>query len=390
MLKKITPENYNVLNSFLERKKAFPVYNNIVNTISGKTIYNNKESKTENNSNLYCIYDFPNYLKGSITSKYWKAKTINTYKGSLILLKNYTNTQNYLKSKFNTPKRFRIYQEKLEACFNIEYKSYYGNISKKNYDYLFEIFHEMLKKRFLEKKMKNHDLSRWNVYHEIAYPQINSKEAVLFVIYSDGIPVSFYLNLLSNKTIYGYVKTYDIDYSKFSIGIINFIQQLRWCFDNEIEVYDLLKGNYPYKNKLIDTDFYYQKHVIYNSKSLLATFLANVIIVKTQTFYSIVNILKKLNIDVVYHKILDFIYKDKIENDLQNIIILNNIEITTKDKLLEVNINDKSLSFLKRIVYTFLYHNKESLSTVKLFKFKNELNTYLIKGKKQTQKITFQ
>ncbi|NMH88222.1 GNAT family N-acetyltransferase [Flavivirga algicola] len=390
MLKKVKPEYYNVLNAFLERERPFPIYNKVVNNFSGNTIYNSKGLKNESKSNLYCLYDFPSYLKGYITKKDWKSKHINTFKGSLIFPENYTDTQNYLKTKFKTPKRFRLYQNKLEACFNIEYKCYYGHISKENYDYLFDTFQKMLQKRFLEKKIENHDLFRWEIYHEIAYPLINSKKAALFVIYNDNKPISFYLNLLRNKTIYGYVKSYDIDYSKFSIGFINFLQQLRWCFENSIEVYDLLKGNYPYKNKLIDAEFYYQKHVIYNSKSLLATIIAHIIIFKTHIFYKTINILKKLNVDIMYHKFLDFLYKNKVEDDSQNIIVTNNVQMVLDKQLIKIDLNDDSLSFLKRPVYTFLYHNKEQLSTIEVFQLKNKLNTYMIKGEKNVQKITFQ
>ncbi|TGV03939.1 GNAT family N-acetyltransferase [Flavivirga rizhaonensis] len=389
MFKKVKPENINFLNAFLEKREALPIYNSLTNTISKKTTHKSTAACTIP-KNMYCINDFPSYLKGDIPDNAWKVKTINTYKGSLILLKNYKNTNDYLKKKFKTPKRFRIYQNKLETCFNIEYKTYYGNISRENHDYLFSVFQKMLENRFLEKKIKNHDLSRWDTYHQIAYPLINTKKAVLFVIYSDNKPISFYLNLLKDETIYGYVKSYDIDYSKFSIGFINFIQQLRWCFDNNIEVYDLLKGSYPYKNKLIDNEFYYQKHVIYNSKSLIAAISANIIIAKTQVFYAIINILKKLNIDIWYHNFLSFLHKSKIKSDSQDIIVTNHSQIDSKEQLIKVDLNDESQSFLKKIVYTFLYHNKESLRTVELFKLKNKTKTYLIKGKKQTQKITFQ
>ncbi|MFD1613955.1 GNAT family N-acetyltransferase [Gelatiniphilus marinus] len=387
MLKGIKLIKYNVLNSFLEKKKPFPIYSNVVNSFTNTSIYKAKAANIDSDKNIYCISDFPDYLKAELNNKNWKAKRINTFKGSLIFFKNHENTQQYLKTKFNTPKRFRIYQSKLENCFNIEYKSFYGEISKKEYDFLFDAFYKMLKKRFSEKQIKNTDLDRWDTYKEIAYPLINSKDAVLFVIYDNEKPISLYLNLIQNKTIYGYIKTYDIDYSKFSVGFTNFIQQLRWCFENGFEVYDLLKGNYPYKNKLIDTEFYYQKHVIYNSKSLFAVICANIIIAKTQVFYALVNGLKKFNVDVLYHSITSFIHKLNTRETKENLIIVNNIELTTTDKLCKIDITDESFSFLKRAVYTFLYHNKESLKTVEIFKFKNKLNTFFIKGKKKNQKI---
>ncbi|NMH88223.1 GNAT family N-acetyltransferase [Flavivirga algicola] len=393
MLKKITPESLDVLSTFLERKEALPVYNKITNKISGSLIY--KNSEYEANNNLYCIYDFPGYFEGTIVKKGWKSKSINTYKGSLILLKNYKNVEAYLKSKFSAGRRskFRTYQKRLETCFNIEYKAYYGNISKDEYEYLFEAFHKMTKKRFIEKKIQNYDLSRWDIYYEIAYPLINSKEAVLFVIFNNNKPISICLNFVRGNTIYGYLRTYDIDYSKFYIGFTDFIKQLDWCYNNGIEIFDLLKGSYPYKIKLIDTKYDFQKHVVYNSNSFLTTISAKAIIAKTKAFYFLVKLLKKINVNVIYYKYINYKYRNKelskVENDLQKIIINNNVKTALDDELREIDLNNEAYSFLKRTIFNFLYANQESINNIKLFKYKNEDDSFFIKGEKNVQKITF-
>lgn len=395
MLKKIIPKSLDVLSAFLERKKALPIYDEIINSISGNTIYKKINSTKKNKGYLYCIYDFPSYLKGQVSNNEWKSKIINTYKGSLILLKNHNNVDAYLKNKFRAGRRskFRTYQKRLETCFNIEYKSYFGEISKDEYEYLFKEFHKMIQNRFLEKKIQNYDLSRWDIYYEIAYPLINSKEAVLFAIFSERKPISICLNLVRDKTIYGYIRTYDIDYSKFYIGFTDFIKQLHWCYENDIEIFDLLKGNYPYKARLIDSQYDFQKHVVYNSNSLLTSISANIIIARTRAFYFLVKVLKKININVVYHKFLKYKYRNrelsKIEDTSKKTIINNNVKIESEDQLLKVNLNDDALSFLKRPVYNFLYSNQESLQNVEIFNLQNELNTYIIKGMVKMQKITF-
>ncbi len=395
MLKKIKPVNLDVLSTFLERNTPLPIYHKLVNTITG-TIYKSIKQVTNYNSNLYCIYDFPNYLKGHINKKGWKAKNIDTYKGSLILLKEYNNTEDYLKHKFSNGRRskFRTYKKRLETCFNIEYKTYFGEIAKDEYESLFEAFHEMTRKRFLEKKLQNYDLSRWNVYHEIAYPLINNKEAVLFVIFNNKKPISICLNFVRNKTIYGYLRTYDIDYSKFYIGFTDFINQLHWCYDNKIEVFDLLKGSYPYKMQLIDMQYNFQMHVVYNTNSLLTIISANIIIAKTKSFYFLVKVLKKLNANVLYYKFINYKYQNKelskIEDEHQNIIINNDVKTTLPEEFEEINLSNESFSFLKRFIYNFLYANQDSINNIKLFKYKNEVKSFLIKGEKNAQKITFQ
>lgn len=395
MLNRIIPQSLDVLSTSLERKEVLPVYNSIVNSITNKTIYKRKNPLIKTSNHFYCIYDFPGYLSGYVTEKGWKLKTINTYNGSLILLKNYKNVDEYLKNKFSAGRRskFRTYQKRLEACFNIEYKTYFGNIARDEYELLFEAFREMTKKRFLEKKIQNYDLSRWHVYYDIAYPLINSNEAALFVIFSDKKPISICLNFVRDKTIYGYLRTYDTDYSKFYLGFTDFIKQLDWCFKNKIEIFDLLKGSYPYKMRLVDTQYNFQKHVLYNSKSLLTTVSANINIVKTQAFYALVKVLKLFNVNKLYYKYIHYKYRNRelkeIKNEAKKIEIINGFKITDNDALLELNINNNSISFLKRYVFDFLYSNKEFIDNVKVFKLKNEVNSFLIKGDKSTRKITF-
>ncbi|MFD1613954.1 GNAT family N-acetyltransferase [Gelatiniphilus marinus] len=393
MLKKTKPETLDVLSTFLEKDEALPVYSKIVNSISGTLLYKNKAANAQNNANLYCIYDFPGYLKGSVTKKGWKLKSINTYKGSLILLKNYKNAEDYLKHKFSSGRRskFRTYKKRLESCFNIEYKTYFGDIERDEYELLFESFHNLTRKRFLEKKIQNYDLSRWDIYHKIAYPQINNKQAVLFVIYSNKTPISICLNFVRGNTMYGYLRAYDIDYSKFYIGFTDYIKQLYWCYTNNIEFLDLLKGSYPYKLRLIDTQYHFQKHILYNSNSTLSTLSANFIIAKTQAFYILVKGLKKLNFNVLYYKFINYKYRNKelakAKNKTLN-IVTSTVKMPEKETLVKININDESLHFLKRTVYDFLYSNQEHINAVSIFKYKNELNSYLIKGNKNIQKIT--
>ena len=84
----------------------------------------------------------------------------------------------------------------------------------------------MTKKRFLEKKIQNYDLSRWDIYHEIAYPLINNKEAVLFVVLSDNVPISICLNFVRDNTIYGYLRAYDIDLINIEGKVVQHLEGL--------------------------------------------------------------------------------------------------------------------------------------------------------------------
>ncbi len=63
-------------------------------------------------------------------------------------------------------------------------------------------------------------------------------------MYHDKNPISIGLNLINGKLIYRYIKAYDVDYSKFYIGLIDIVKQLEWCFERKFEIFDLLKGDY--------------------------------------------------------------------------------------------------------------------------------------------------
>lgn len=392
MLKKLKPEKLDVLSTCLERNMPLPIYSKLENTLTGASL-KNKNDHSKYNSSIYCIYDFPDYLKGYIDQGSWKAKSINTYEGSLILLKNYKNTGDYLKRKFSKDRlsKFRTYQQRLEISFNINYKTYFGNIDKKEYQLLFAEFREMTKKRFLEKKIQNHDLTRWQIYEDIAYPLINSRDAVLFVIFSDHKPISICLNFIKGKTIYGYLRTYDVDYSKFYLGYTDFIKQLNWCYENNLEVFDLLKGIYPYKLKIVDKQYYFQKHILYDSSSLLASIYAKLIIFQTIIFNILLVALKKIKINKLYYWLINYSYrvrKLKAGNSyFSDLHFKKEIVEMPSEQLVMVDLNKPPFDFLKREVYNFLYSNKESLNNVQVFKLDNEPESFIIKGKNKIEKI---
>lgn len=392
MLKKLKPEKLDVLSTSLERNMPLPIYSKLENTITGAS-FNNKNDNSKYNKSVYCIYDFPDYLKGYIDDGSWKAKIINTYEGSLILLKNYKNTEDYLRNKFSKDRlsKFRTYRQRLEICFNINYKVYFGNIDKTEHEILFAEFREMTKKRFLEKKIQNHDLQRWEIYKDVAYSSIKNKDAVLFVIYSDDKPISICLNFIKGKTIYGYLRAYDVDYSKFYLGYTDFIIQLNWCYENNFEVFDLLKGIYPYKLKIVDKQYYFQKHILYDSSSLIVSIVAKLLIFKTIIFKILLVALKKIKVNKLYYGFINYWYrvrKLKAEDRyLSSLHFKEEIGEIPSERVVAVDLKNPQFGFLKRAVYNFLYLNKESLNNVQVFKLDNEPESFIIKGKNKIEKI---
>ncbi|MCK0156867.1 GNAT family N-acetyltransferase [Cellulophaga sp. F20128] len=340
--------------------------------------------------NTYLFSDVPHYIIPSFntSSKTVKVITLNTHMGSMINLKNYKNLDEYLKTNFSGKSRyeFRNYKKRIAKCFPISYKVYYGNIDKKEYDRLFTIFPEMIKKRFDSLGVEHYALDIWDNYEENGFSLINEKRACLFVIYDRGIPISIAFNPILNKTLYGYMRSYDINYSKFYLGFIDLIWQLEWCFENNIEVFDLLKGTYSYKSKFTDSTYFFQKHIVYNSKSIVSISIAAMYSIKLKSFYYIIKLLKKCSVDTVYHHYKQRKEKSKLTPKNKSYISTEiDYETNLFDSLSTIDINKEAYSFLRKPIYDCIYTAKESINSVLVYK---NNNAYILKGEKKCYLIT--
>ncbi|WP_203258681.1 GNAT family N-acetyltransferase [Hyunsoonleella ulvae] len=378
-----------MLSVFLENRNELPVFHSLFNKITEK---NSALKKATNpyTTPVFCLYDFPSYLIPNYNESKWAVKTVNSFEGSMIILKNYKDTTDYLNTNFSSSRRskFKTYRRRLEKVFSISYKAYYGNISENEFNTLFSEFHKLIEKRFVEKKIKNYDLTRWEVYTKIALPLIRNKEAVLFVIYDKNKPISICLNLIRDEVIYGYVRAYDIDYSKYYLGFTDFIKQLEWCYDNNIKVFDLLKGKYEYKSRLIDDNYIFQKHIIYQKNNFWAKLRGISLFLKISSFYKIIGILKKLKFDYLYHLILKYKYRNTVTSNKLHYLLeqLNNPTIITQTR--QIDFTNERYNFLKRPVYDALYKVQEELDCIEVHQHLSDKNAYFIKSSNTITKIT--
>ena len=384
----------NFLTIFLENRSLNSFYSCITNVFSGQVEFLNN-SATQPPKNIILVKDVPDYLDAQLNEDYgWKIKKLKTFKGSLINLNNYKDETDYLLKTFSSSRRskFRTNQKRLEKCFNISYKTYYGHIEKNEYEYLFDNFLELINRRFDQKQLINDDLVRWKVYRDIAYPLILNKEACLFVIYDGDKPISISFNPIHGKTIFGYIRGYDIDYGKFYIGFTDIIIQLKWCFENNITTFDLLKGEYEYKSQWTDTEYYFEKHIIFNSSFLFPDLWAKMIIFKIKTMYLLINLLKKWKLHLVYGKIKSYLRRPNIDSKKTiskfEICIENDPELPKASAFMKMDISDKRLEQVKMYIYNFLYQNQESINDIVVLNLIDSQNTFLIKGTNNSQKIT--
>ena len=395
LFKGICNEPIDFLLYFLERRTTSMFFNRIDNTLLQKNVTNEPLSSNKIfQGQLHTVFDVPGYLLGQPSKNEGIiCRKVNMYQGYLINLTNYSNLNEYLKSNFTSKIRtqLRAYKKRLEICFPISYRTYYGSMEKDHYDHIFQEFKLMLEKRSIEKGIINDELEHWNVYEEIAYELILDKKACLSVIYNGTEPISICFNLIHGKVIYGCIKSHDNDYSKFSVGFVDLLKQLEWCFEQNFEIFDFLKGDYEYKSKWIDSDYYFQKYIIYDSNSPLVNLVALLTLTRYKLLYSLARTIKKsrgYNM-IQQHKA----NKRRRKNSKRTAYLVKECEISEiprkpQSLINPICLNETKFSFLKKNLNDFLFSNKCSIGAVNVFKDVNKTNVFYICNDTSAIKIT--
>lgn len=340
-----------------------------------------------NLKNLLIIRDFPGYLNSSI-SPIHKFKNANMYEGFYISLQNYKNIDAYLLEQFSSKRRskHKALKKRLELCFNIRYEIYYGEIEEEEYHFLFDQLQLMIKKRFAAKKMKHAALDKLESFRNTMYLKILEKTATLSVIYHNKKPLSIALNLIEQDIYIGYVMTFDTDYSKFYPGFINIERQLKWCFENNFRVFDLMKGDLSYKKIYADSSRPYQCHILYSPKQILSHTIASFAALKLSVYYKIFYLLKAWGLQPFYRKIKTYRYslsqKNTHSGTKPNIRVINLPSIPSNTKLVEIDIEDEAHAHARKFVYDFLYATSENIKAVKICEIPDQ-SAYLAVGHKK-------
>lgn len=383
---------------FLAKRNLEPFYTKIINSFSEKTIYDRSiPQKNYLSKKTIIIKDVPDYLEVEIPNENnsLKIKKVSTYEGFAINIQAYSNINEYLSENFGKASRSKLrrYQNRLENCFNISYKTYYGEISQDEFSFLFNELRRMLEKRFTQKKEDNYELQNWEKYQNLIFPLINDKKASVFVIYDGPKPIDICVNLIYDKLIYSSLSSYDINYAAFSMGSIDMIKLIEWSIENKFETIDLLKGYYYYKQKWINKIYGYQNHFIYDSSSLRCVFHANFKAISSKYFYILFHLLKRWKFHELYHNYKKKIYKPNLpEIDLNQPISLSPIqdnEILSEHELIEIKLDNSKYDYLKKALYDFLYSSHESVNTVKILEHKKKQNSFIFKGKLKNIEVTY-
>ncbi len=378
------------LEEFLTKENSFAFFKSLI--YKGRDYLEPNLKADKPMPSLILLKDVPNYFQFEKTSqkKSIQIKSIATLQGYLIELDRFNTMGDYLKSKLGAKSRsnLRRYQSRLESCFNIRYVVYCGDIEKLEYSRLFMVLKELLIKRFDEKNERNYELPYLNSFEESLYPLLLEKKASMYVIYDGMKPISIRINIFKDNLAYYILSGYDIDYSKFHLGMLDMILNIKWLIENNFEMYDLLKGYESYKKKWYTTSYQNHNLIIYQRFSRISIVHFFKLLINQHLKYRFLYLVRYFHLNSIFK-----IFKRKLKQ-VVNSFDNNRVSIVASDQVLQgdlipINIETDSFSFLRKQVYEFQFENKEASKDTKVFSFTNLPNYYKIKGEKHEQLISY-
>lgn len=363
----------------------------------GKTLTKGIEyslSSKENNDyrrNAFLIYDVPTYFEIEQDAPqsdlgFYKTKQ---YPGFLINLEEFKDLTQYMAVTFSKSSRYKLnkYKKRLEQCFDIEYRMFFGNISKKEYDEVFKSFRMLLEKRFDDKQIENNNLrtDEWNFYYEVAFPMILEKKASLFVIYDSGSPIGVTLNYFSDTVVFDAITVFDIDYSKFHLGSVTIMKLVEWSILNGYSILDFSKGYFDYKTRWSNKAYDFEYHIYYDSSSLKAKSIALFL----KKFFDLKQYLRDKKINEKLHRIT-YRLKRKTSNETfyTNYTFIEVADTFDIEKLESLNTKMLDDRFLKSIAFDFLYLNNECMTDLKMYEFIDGQIDYLLLGRSKKMGVS--
>ncbi len=94
---KMIPKSFHTV--FLERRMAGEYYSKIMNRLTGTLVHRDIATQERgDDTKIHILYDVPSYLEFEVNyrDRGYKLNKLKTYKGSMIVLKDYRSIDDYL------------------------------------------------------------------------------------------------------------------------------------------------------------------------------------------------------------------------------------------------------------------------------------------------------
>jgi len=153
------------------------------------------------------------------------------------------------------------------------------------------------------------------------------------------------------------------------------IKQLDWCIDTGFKIYDFSKAYFPYKEKWCNVKYYFQHHILYDSKHLASSLIGHLYAYSLQ----LKQYLREHSFRV---KLNEKVLKKKRQKYISYTIIS---DIAPNHTIVEIPIQSK----LIKAINDFLFSSSENISNVKVYEVVTAIDTYCIEGEKAKRFISF-
>ncbi|WP_299896384.1 GNAT family N-acetyltransferase [uncultured Aquimarina sp.] len=378
----------NSIDYFFElfEKSSIPkVFSGVKSESSTEVIENkNHDSTLVNEPNeIYSVFFIPDYLEPSLDDTNFTVKKVDQFfKGYAIFLDGFSNADAYIKHRFRSnAKGIRRRIKRLETCFDITYKTYYGSIEKDTYDAYMDSLEKMLIRRFEQRNDVSQSLLRWDYYKKLYFTLINEKKASMFVAFDGNQPIIVSLNHHFQDRLFSAISSYDIDYSKFSLGSVEIYKKVDWLIANDHKSYEMGMGDLSYKREWCNHIYNFEHQVIYPKRSLLGIIKGNIEYTKV--------LFKEFVFKIAYVRYKN--YKAKRKQSLgitSETYEVSKIEDLNYDENFpEIDYNSDQYKSIRSKVFDFLYTSIDKVSDVRVVVLSEQEKSFLILGSSKMQKI---
>ena len=391
--------NFNFINNVgFIKHKTLPYYVNIGKNLTSGMDYSLNYEASDYKGKTFLVYDVPSYFNlppfKEDQNQGLGLKRVFQYPGFLMDFTVADTDENYIKTRFvsQQSRKFRSSQRRLETCFNVRYEFITGDMDFESFKVIFDQYNALLTKRFSEKQLNLHFLRQTerDFYEELVYEMIKLRKATWMVVYNDQTPIGILLLFQAKDGVFDYLRVFDPDYYKFSIGKVCNLKLVEWCYENHYKLSDFSKGDFEHKRKWSNVTYDFHYHIFYDKNSLKSRMIANAL----ERFFKAKLYLREKDYNTRYRKLLFnlkggyFSKKEQFNTyDTQKLDAFPNDRNFIKLDL--KNDPNNQYENLLEPFYSFLYINSEHENDVEVFQDKLQRNDVIFKGKKAIQKTVF-
>ncbi|MDC6353809.1 MULTISPECIES: GNAT family N-acetyltransferase [unclassified Robiginitalea] len=282
----------------------------------------------------------------------------------------------YLNSGFRTSLRRRL--RGLENSLELRHEVFFGHLEDGVYLELMRDMEQMLTRRFNQRNEEHMSLSNWAYFKDRTLELVREKKASISVIYDAEKPIQICLNYHLDSVVFLAIPAYDIDYSKYGLGIIGVYKVLEWGLRNGVTKIDMGFGALDYKLRWCNTSYAFRHYLFYEKNSPASRFFAVKHILKTR----VVVFLLDRKINLLWRRFRN-LWRRKPPPELPayRVTRITGQEDRVAGRPQVYPFSDPDYAFLKHALLNFAYRERVRRTAIRVFPTRREKEYLFDSGK---------